>query len=105
MVAKIFFSVFVVLLASSLWLLLRARRGSPDRHFMKIQALLASGMLFGSLPSAFELQSSGLAVGSRIVGGVLLVGTLIQLLRTKRIREREGWLTQQRGSGLHGNSP
>lgn len=102
MAEKIFFGAYVLLLASSSWLFLRARQGSPDHHFMKIQALLWSGVLFGNLPGAFELPGSSLAVGSRVLGGILLLASFVQLFRTKRVRQ--SWRALQREDGPPGAS-
>jgi hypothetical protein len=101
-VEKFLFGAFALLLVASLWLLLRARQGSPDRHSMTIQALLAAGMMCGNLPSAFELHGTSLAVGARVVAGALLVATFVQLRRTKRVRQ--SWLAQQREGELRGPS-
>ena len=84
MVWRIMFGLFVLHLAGAGWLFYRARQGSPDRHVAKIQVLLASGMMFGNLPSAFELSPSILSIGSRVVGGALLLATFVELRRRKR---------------------
>jgi hypothetical protein len=84
---QIFVGACALLLAFSLRGFVRARRGSADRHFMKIQALLASGMLFGSLDRAFALQGVILTVGTRVVGVALLLATWVYLARTKRVRQ------------------
>jgi hypothetical protein len=67
---------------------------------MKIQALLASGMLCGNLPRTFELQTASL--GPRVVASALLPATFIQLRLTKRVRQ--SWLAKQREGESRGPS-
>jgi len=85
MVWRILFGAFVLHLAFATWLFLRAREGSPDRHLAKIQMLLAAGMMFANLPSAFNLSVSGLSTGSRVVAGILLLATFVALRRPRRV--------------------
>jgi hypothetical protein len=84
MVWRLLFGAFVLHLAFAIWLFSRAREGSPDRHVAKIQVLLASGMMFGNLPTAFDLSTSVLSIGIRVLAGVLLVATFAQVRRGQR---------------------
>jgi hypothetical protein len=92
-ILKVLFGIVALMLVASLWLFLRVRKGSADRHFTKIQVLLWSGMLFANMPGALGLELSGAAVASFVVGGILLLASFVQIRQTKRLRQ--SWLAPQ----------